>query len=94
MPKVARHGRVTNTQQTYRPLTNISKPALRDWAGRSAAVSNGPFGTIGPQKLFYDFGTRNLALPGTIFGVPEVVPGVDIKETISTVKFGVNYRFY
>jgi hypothetical protein len=30
---------------------------------------------------------------GTIFGVPEVVPGINIKETISTVKFGVNYRF-
>jgi outer membrane immunogenic protein len=43
---------------------------------------------------FYNFNTRNLALPGTIAGVPEVVPGVDIKETISTVKFGVNYRFY
>jgi len=33
------------------------------------------------------------ALPGTIFGVPEVVPGINVKETISTVKFGVNYRF-
>ncbi len=42
---------------------------------------------------FYDFGTRNLSLPGTIFGIPEVVPGVDIKETIHTVKFGINYRF-
>jgi outer membrane immunogenic protein len=42
---------------------------------------------------YYDFSTRNLALPGTIFGVPEVVPGVNIKETISTVKFGINYRF-
>ena len=42
---------------------------------------------------FYDFSTRNLTLPGTIFGVPEVVPGVNIKETISTVKFGINYRF-
>jgi outer membrane immunogenic protein len=43
---------------------------------------------------YYDFSTRNLALPGTIAGVPEVVPGIDIKEIISTVKFGVNYRFY
>jgi len=29
----------------------------------------------------------------TIFGVPEVVPGINVKETISTGKFGVNYRF-
>ena len=42
---------------------------------------------------YYDFSTRNLALPGTIFGVPEIVPGINVKETISTVKFGVNYRF-
>ncbi|MGA7450947.1 MAG: porin family protein, partial [Rhodoplanes sp.] len=42
---------------------------------------------------FYDFGTRNLTFPGTIFGVPEVVPGINIKKTISTVKFGINYRF-
>jgi hypothetical protein len=32
-------------------------------------------------------------LPGTILGVAEVVPGVNIKETIQTVKFGINYRF-
>jgi hypothetical protein len=37
--------------------------------------------------------TRNLSLPGTIAGLPEVVPGVNIKETIQTVKFGINYRF-
>jgi outer membrane immunogenic protein len=42
---------------------------------------------------YYDFSTRNLALPGTIFGVPEIVPGINVKETISTVKFGINYRF-
>jgi outer membrane immunogenic protein len=44
---------------------------------------------------YYDFSisTRNLALPGTIFGVPEIVPGINIKETISSVKFGINYRF-
>jgi outer membrane immunogenic protein len=42
---------------------------------------------------YYDFSTRNLSLAGTIAGVPEVVPGVNIKETIQTVKFGVNYRF-
>ena len=40
-----------------------------------------------------DFSTRNLALPGTIFGVPEIVPGINVKEIISTVKFGINYRF-
>jgi hypothetical protein len=42
---------------------------------------------------FYDFSTRNLSLPGTISGIPDVVPGVNIKETISTVKIGINYRF-
>ena len=42
---------------------------------------------------YYDFSTRNLTLPGTIFGIPEVVPGINIKENISTVKFGINYRF-
>ena len=31
---------------------------------------------------YYDFSTRNLALPGTIFGVPEVVPGISIKATL------------
>src|SRR5438477_11086659 len=94
MPRVARHGPVTNTQQTYRPLTNASQPALRDRAGRLAAVSNGRFGKIGPQEYdYYDFSTRNLALPGTIFGVPEIVPGINVKETISTVKFGINYCF-
>ena len=30
---------------------HTSQPGLRDRAGRLAAVSNGPFGTIGPQKL-------------------------------------------
>ena len=42
---------------------------------------------------FYDFGTRSLAFTGTIFGVPEVVPGIDIKQTVNAVKFGINYRF-
>ncbi len=42
---------------------------------------------------YYDFSTRNLTLPGTIFGVPEVLPGIDIRETISTVKVGIDYRF-
>lgn len=42
---------------------------------------------------FYDFGTRDVTFTGTIFGVPEVVSGINIKQTISTVKFGINYRF-
>jgi outer membrane immunogenic protein len=42
---------------------------------------------------FYDFGRRDVTFTGTIFGVPEVVPGINVKQTISTVKFGVNYRF-
>ena len=42
---------------------------------------------------FYDFGRRDVTFTGTIFGVPEVVPGISVKQTISTVKFGVNYRF-
>jgi outer membrane immunogenic protein len=42
---------------------------------------------------YYDFSTLNLSLPGTIAGVPEVVPGVNVKQTIQTVKFGINYRF-
>jgi outer membrane immunogenic protein len=42
---------------------------------------------------YYDFSTRNLSFPGTIAGIAEVVPGVHIKETIQTVKFGLNYRF-
>src|SRR5438477_526538 len=42
---------------------------------------------------FYDFRRRDVTFAGTIFGVPEVVPGINVKQTISTVKFGVNYRF-
>src|SRR6266536_3304571 len=42
---------------------------------------------------FYDFGTRSVTFTGTISGVPEEVPGIDIKQRISTVKFGINYRF-
>ena len=26
-------------------------------------------------------------------GFPEVVPGINIRQQISTVKFGINYRF-
>ncbi len=42
---------------------------------------------------YYNFSTTNLSLPGTIAGIPEVVPGVNVKQTIQTVKFGLNYRF-
>jgi outer membrane immunogenic protein len=42
---------------------------------------------------YYDFSTANLSLPGTIAGISEVVPGVNVKQTIQTVKFGINYRF-
>jgi outer membrane immunogenic protein len=42
---------------------------------------------------YYDFSTSNLSLGGTIAGVPEVLPGVNIKEIIQTVKVGINYRF-
>jgi len=42
---------------------------------------------------FYDFGTRNVTFTGTIFGFPEVVPGINIRQQISAVKFGINYRF-
>jgi outer membrane immunogenic protein len=42
---------------------------------------------------FYDFGTRGVTFTGTFAGVPEVVSGIDIKQTINAVKFGINYRF-
>jgi outer membrane immunogenic protein len=49
---------------------------------------------------FYDFGTRSVTLAGTLGGGPTLVPpgpvsvpGVDVKETIHTAKFGINYRF-
>jgi outer membrane immunogenic protein len=42
---------------------------------------------------FYGFSTANISLPGTIAGVPEVVRGVNVKQTSQTVKFGINYRF-
>jgi hypothetical protein len=47
----------------------------------------------GRINLAFGARMRNLALPGTIFGAPEIVPGINIKETISSVKFGINYRF-
>jgi outer membrane immunogenic protein len=49
---------------------------------------------------FYDFGTRDISLSGTFTGGPTTfnpgpitVSGINIKETIQTVKFGINYRF-
>jgi opacity protein-like surface antigen len=42
---------------------------------------------------FYNFGTRTLTFTGTFAGLPNVVPGIEIKQTISVVKFGLNYRF-
>jgi len=41
----------------------------------------------------HDFGTRTLTLAGTIAGVPETVPGINVSQRISTLKFGINYRF-
>ena len=54
-----------------------------------------------PESLLRHGGRSSISLNGaaglrgqiTIFGVPEVVPGINVKETISTGKFGVNYRF-
>jgi hypothetical protein len=42
---------------------------------------------------FYDFGTQEVTFTGTILGVPEVVSGVNVKQTINTVKFGIHDRF-
>ncbi len=45
---------------------------------------------------FYDFGTRNVLLPGTINGDDGIeISSVDahIKQQIHTVQFGINYRF-
>ncbi len=49
---------------------------------------------------FYDFGTRNVTLTGTFTGGPTTfapgpitVPGINVKETISVVKFGISYKF-
>jgi outer membrane immunogenic protein len=42
---------------------------------------------------YYDFGTRTLTFTGTIAGIPEAVPAIDISQKVSTVKFGLNYRF-
>ena len=42
---------------------------------------------------FYDFGTRSVTFTGTINGFSEEAPGIDVKQRISAVKFGINYRF-
>jgi outer membrane immunogenic protein len=45
---------------------------------------------------FYDFGTRNVLLPGTVNGDEGLeISSVDahIKQQIHTVQFGINYRF-
>jgi outer membrane immunogenic protein len=42
---------------------------------------------------FYDFGTRTVTFTGTLFGGPIEVPGIDIKQRVNAVKFGINYRF-
>ena len=42
---------------------------------------------------FYDFGTQGTSFTGFLGPVPEVLPGINIKETIWAVKGGVNYRF-
>ncbi len=50
---------------------------------------------------YYDFGTRTVTLTGNFPGVGPstfpagaiAVPGVDIRQRISTVKVGINYRF-
>jgi len=34
-----------------------------------------------------------LTFTGTINGLPEEVPGIDVKQRISAVKFGINYLF-
>src|SRR5262249_44236112 len=79
-------------------------PASSPVRGSVAAIQHAAKIVVGMPRFtdnakveydFYDFSisTRDLTLPGTIFGVPEVVPGINVKETISTVKFGINYRF-
>jgi len=52
-------------------------------------------GQIGCKWQFapYDFGSRTLTLTGTIGGIPETVPGINVSQRISVVKFGINWRF-
>jgi outer membrane immunogenic protein len=71
--------------------TSVTRPGWTVGGGLEWAFWNNWSAKV--EYNLYNFDTRNLAFPGTIAGVPEVVPSIDIKETISTVKFGVNYRF-
>jgi len=71
--------------------TSVTRPGWTVGGGSEWAFLNNWSAKV--EYNFYNFDTHNLAFPGTIAGVPEVVPGIDIKQTISTVKFGVNYRF-
>ena len=71
--------------------TNVTRPGWTVGGGLEWAFWNNWSAKV--EYNFYDFDTRNLTFPGTFAGVPEAVRSIDIKETISTVKFGVNYRF-
>jgi outer membrane immunogenic protein len=42
---------------------------------------------------YYDFGRSSVTLVGTFAGAPIAVPGVQVRETMSVIKLGVNYRF-
>ena len=70
--------------------TSVTRPGWTVGGGLEWAFWNNWSAKV--EYNFYNFDTRNLAFPGTIAGVPEVVPSIDIKETLSTVKFGVNYH--
>ena len=63
------------TQQTYPPLTNHRNQRyaarLDSWR-RSESAFCEPL-VLKVEYDFYNFNTRNLAFPGTIAGVPEVV---------------------
>jgi outer membrane immunogenic protein len=97
VPERQRGLRVAATLATER--CTQGEPAFNEHIAASVALGGGvesAFWYNWSAKIeydFYDFSTLNLLLPGTIFGVPEVVPGVNVKETISTVKFGIDYRF-
>jgi len=71
--------------------TSVTRPGWTVGGGVEWAFWNNWSAKV--EYDFYNFNMRNLAFPGTIADVPEVVPGIGIKESISTVKFGVNYRF-
>ena len=97
MPKVARHGWVPNTQQTdlrafdEKIETSVTPLGWTVGGGIEWAFWNNWSAKV--EYDFYDFRMPNLSLPGTIAGTPEVVPGLNIKETVQTVKVGINYHF-